>query len=282
MWQNAEYWVNEWKKERENSLYEQRKQVIDKAEWWNQRAAGFAARTNDHDSHKNQEKVLAILREREFLGPDSEVLDIGCGPGNYSLKIASQVKHVVALDPSEKMLSILKERAESLNIKNIETVCMPWEEIDLDLLNWRNRFGLVMAIKTPGIKDEESLRKMIAASSRGCFYNGFIKREDHAQTEIWRLLYNEEIPAISANAFYIFHLLFAWGYIPEFYLQKKHKERRVAVHEAEREMMIRMKPYQDINGSMEEVIRCYFRQNSVEGKYNSVFDTVEGNIIWFV
>lgn len=278
MWQDADYWENRWQKERRESLYEQRQKGIDRVEWWNQRAPGFADRYSKKGGEK-QDMVFRTLEQSGFINPDMEMLDIGCGPGNYAIPLASRFKRVVALDPSSKMLSILMERAASSGIDNIEPVCMSWEDVDLSKLKWQGRFGLVAAIKTPGITNAQALKKMVDASCMACFYNGFIKREDYAQNDIWRILYNEEKPPLSADPFYVFHLLHAWGFLPTIELREHLDQKMISTKEAQEQLMMIMKPYKDIKGTMAEQIHGYVQQNTIDGKFNRKRYMVEGNIM---
>ena len=46
-------------------------------------------------------------------------MEIGCGTGEYTLNFAANYKHVTAVDMSEQMLCVLKQRAEKEKITNI-------------------------------------------------------------------------------------------------------------------------------------------------------------------
>ncbi len=48
------------------------------------------------------------------------VLDLGCGNGQHSIKIAKECKRIIALDHNIKQLIIAKNTAKDLDIKNIE------------------------------------------------------------------------------------------------------------------------------------------------------------------
>ncbi|MGQ9818675.1 MAG: class I SAM-dependent methyltransferase [Candidatus Kapaibacteriales bacterium] len=70
----------------------------------------------------------------ELLSPQSgeKILDVGCGTGNYSIKIARLGANVIGIDCSEPMLKIARKKAESLNL-NIEFILadamnLPFEE----------------------------------------------------------------------------------------------------------------------------------------------------------
>lgn len=282
MWQNADYWAALWHEERRKSLYGLQRQERAGSKWWDQRSTIFAEQSNEESGRIRQEKILNMLMRKDFLNSDIEVLDIGSGPGNYALPMASLVKRVVALDPSPNMLAILEKRAAEQGFKNIETVNLAWEEVELDRLKWRKRFGLVFAAKTPGIQDAETLQKMVDASCKGCFYNGFSWREDYAQKELWRIFYHEEMPSIPADIFYVFHLLYAWGYTPLLELHKQHTEKMVSLDEAEQELTLLMQPYQEITTARREQIRSYLQQASRNGLFNRIRNSIEGNLIWTV
>lgn len=64
------------------------------------------------------EKLKSVLS----FSPDSVVLDYGCGTGNVSLSIASDVNHLYACDFSSGMLEVVEKKAGELQTSNIETV----------------------------------------------------------------------------------------------------------------------------------------------------------------
>lgn len=97
-----------------------------KAKFWNKIAKKYASRPVDDESayHKKLEKT------QEFFTPESEVLEIGCGTGTTSLHHAPYVKHIRAVDISENMLAIARERLESSVHNNVT-----FEQADIDDLS---------------------------------------------------------------------------------------------------------------------------------------------------
>lgn len=91
--------------------------------------------------HKNWERLVSPEREErlsrekffEIAKPlENEVwLDLGCGPGYFTLPLAEMVKTVYALDISKEMLDICKMRASELDLNNIEYILSDSEKIDL-------------------------------------------------------------------------------------------------------------------------------------------------------
>lgn len=56
---------------------------------------------------------------QEYLRPEMEVLEFGCGTGSTAIVQASFVKHIRAIDISGRMLDIARGKAEAAGIENI-------------------------------------------------------------------------------------------------------------------------------------------------------------------
>ena len=95
-------------------------------EYWDKRAYDFSLmrKSNDFDFGR---KVYAALSS--ILTPDSSMLDIGAGPGSFTIPFAQHIKSVTAIEPSKGMVAVLKENAKELNVENINII----EELVQDL-----------------------------------------------------------------------------------------------------------------------------------------------------
>ena len=65
-------------------------------------------------------ELLAIAR------PEDVWLDVGSGGGRYALPLALHVREVVAIDPSQSMLGVLREDASAQGIGNIRVIEGRW------------------------------------------------------------------------------------------------------------------------------------------------------------
>lgn len=68
----------------------------------------------DEESYQRKLKIT-----REYLRPDMELLDIGCGTGSTAIVHAPNVKHIDAIDISANMLEIAEAKARDAGIENI-------------------------------------------------------------------------------------------------------------------------------------------------------------------
>jgi 2-polyprenyl-3-methyl-5-hydroxy-6-metoxy-1,4-benzoquinol methylase len=65
---------------------------------------------------------------REYLTPESVVLEVGCGTGSTAIAHAPYVQHINASDFSSKMICIAKEKAAVASVRNINFVCRSVQE----------------------------------------------------------------------------------------------------------------------------------------------------------
>ena len=113
--------------------------------FWNKRAKGFA----DHQQHKS-DYPAQFIRMLD-LKPGWTILDAGCGPGTLALPLAARGFRVTAMDFSENMLAILRERAREHHLSGIETMLSsledPWEDSGI------GRHDVVIASRSLVVKD---------------------------------------------------------------------------------------------------------------------------------
>lgn len=60
-----------------------------------------------------------LVETQSFLSADMQVLEFGCGTGTTAIHHAPYVKHIDALDISDKMLEIGRQKAHKAGIENI-------------------------------------------------------------------------------------------------------------------------------------------------------------------
>jgi FkbM family methyltransferase len=99
------------------------------------------------------------------LNPEITVLDVGAGTGRMTLPMAKRSKHVTALEPSAKMLAILRENAFQKQAFNISYINQSLEELDT-----ATPYDLVVASFSLFMLDlEKALLKMNQLASRAVY-----------------------------------------------------------------------------------------------------------------
>lgn len=76
----------------------------------------------------------AVERMREYLVPDSQVLELYSGVGTIGLLLAKNAKQIHGVEINESSVMLAKENAERNNITNYTTECLPAEKINKELI----------------------------------------------------------------------------------------------------------------------------------------------------
>ena len=100
-----------------------------------------------------------MLRHATEYGVDfngKRILDVDCGSGMYTLRLARMAGSVTAVDVADEMLRLLREDAAAMGITNITTVCSGWDDFSSD-----DYFDIVFASMTPAIESDESTEKLM-------------------------------------------------------------------------------------------------------------------------
>ena len=98
------------------------------AAFWDSRAKRYSARTPASTATSDP----FYRRLRRATGRRSTVLDVGAGPGRFTLALAPHVAAVTAVDPSRGMLDICRRQARKQGLANVVCVHGRWEEVDVE------------------------------------------------------------------------------------------------------------------------------------------------------
>jgi SAM-dependent methyltransferase len=137
------------------------------------------------------------------LLPDYTVLDVGAGTGRITIPMAKCVKRVTALEPSEKMLSILKATAEKEGVSNIQCINKPLEGFDAGA--GVVSFDAVVASFSLFMVDMENALLKMDNLARNSVYL-FLSASEWMDKNLQKLACDGEIPVCS-DYIYVYNIL---------------------------------------------------------------------------
>ena len=103
------------------------------------RIANIYAKQTISDEAAYQKKLQVT---QEYLKPDMEVLEFGCGTGSTAIIHAPYVQHIQAIDISQKMLAIAQKKADAEHIKNITFEHAAIDDLDVPVQSYDVVLGL--------------------------------------------------------------------------------------------------------------------------------------------
>ncbi len=250
-------------------------------EFWDLRADEFNSHGKETEKRKGLAEIIHLLTGRDMLHSHSQVLDIGCGPGRYSIEFAKKSKQVVGIDISAKMIEYAQENAHREKVDNTVFEVVPWETLNVDQYSWNKKYDLVFASMCPGISSSESLLKMCQASKGACFLSNFVARKDKLREDLYREIYgNDPEYQWGKNIYYAINILWLSGYYPEITYRDAEFEQIWSIEKAVELYSIHMKRMRR-NGPLvddvEQKITDYFEKIAIDG---IVTEKIQSKIAW--
>lgn len=110
----------------------------DKANIWNKMADKYSRQPIGNQ--KAYEIKLDLTRE--YFTPDSKVLEFGCGTGSTAILHAPYVKHIDAIDVSQRMIEIARDKLTPEEIENIRFTVADMDRFKAEPASYDAALGL--------------------------------------------------------------------------------------------------------------------------------------------
>jgi SAM-dependent methyltransferase len=250
------------------------------ADFWNRRADSYAAHGADEEGDEHRRRIIDTLAAKAGLGPESLVLDIGCGPGQLSLLFSGLAAGVEAFDLAPRMIELARLGAAKAGRVNVNFQVLDWAEADLRLLGWEKKFQLVLASKTPAVNDRAALEKMMSASRGACCLITQVDVRHSVIDELKPLAnWDEEAARIRRSFYCVFNLLWLMGFYPEVLYFDRAWESDISLEEAgpmytrQLEIFVRLTPKQKtaLAGKLKDLSQGDRVREKVEAKVVMIF-----------
>ena len=285
-----DFWRQAWNEARKSLPYvkriirsekEAREEAVD---YWNRFAQTYGVYSVEQQKKKIAE-IIDLLEREQMLKNDTDLLDVGCGPGNYSLPFAGKVRSVTALDGAGEMCRLLKQKAKEAKLNNINVLNQMWEDVDLEKVGLLHKFDLVFASMTPAICNYETLIKLIQASRKYCcliWWAGWTYYQDLLMQGLWERFFQEKENYRGFDIIYHYNLLYSMGYCPSMQYKDSEWIEEETLEQAVERLSRFFWLYMDINPEVRDTIAGYVRERSTDGIFRQKNDARVGIITWRV
>lgn len=183
------------------------------AQFWDQKASALALDLSSVYSNEKSEKSDESEYQRAFLQKlelreEDVVLDVGCGAGSLALKIAPNVKKVICLDFSEKMLDLTGRLANMHSIENFELCLKSWYD------NWDDveEADICISSRSSMVSDIEDALNKLNQKARRAVYMSMRVDPEYINRALYQLLNRDHLVRFPSYI-YAVNILYQQGYL---------------------------------------------------------------------
>ncbi len=282
---NPDRWEGVWQSVSERSPLKKRNCRSDEEQIkkWDLMAKWFSLRTQGKEAEKRRGKIIEMLKGEGALRPGIKVLDIGAGPGNWTIPLSQTAAQVTAIEPSSEMVNILKKRINNESIKNINIIQERWEEFSVEKNGLKGQYDLVIASMTPGVNNRKTLEKLMAASCGYCYMSRFSGQGRlQPYEELWQLIFKESIGENSGDIIYPFNLLYAIGYRPNLWFSTWERNGKMESPEAVEDIMNFLWNYVHDTPEIREIVESFVNERAGSDRFQTAKKICQGHMLWEV
>ena len=232
--------------------------------------------------------TVDYLYGRGLLGPDCDIVDIGCGPGRFAVAFARSARHVTGIDFSERMIHYGVAYARREGMDNTSFLLRDFHTLDIKREGLANRFDLVFSSITPAIHGMDGLIKSMGMSRKYCCNITHIHSDNVLESQMMQDVFGRERPDPWAGHwrwFYAtFNTLFLLGYYPEASYYKRTQENVVDAGVARAKLMVRqlLPPEDQTEENLSKIMDWLRSQSDVQDRLMEISEVTYGRLLWDV
>jgi SAM-dependent methyltransferase len=219
--------------------------------------------------------VIDHLVREGRLRPTDSVLDIGCGPGTYTIPLARYSRRVVGLDSAQGMIDELTGRASAKLTTNVEGVTGRWEDMS------GADFDLVLSALSPAVSDAESLMKMGSVTRRDCCYIApALGEEMKTRNELWEIVVGEFRPSHAYDVKYPLNILMENGQRPDLKFLSSSFDTAVDANTVISNFQTYFEIFTEMNDEKRAIIKDHILDRSHDGVFRKKGKKVLAVLTW--
>jgi len=119
-------------------------------------------------------RIVGSMKKAGIDFSGRSLLDVGCGTGVYTIRLAKEAASVTGVDISKEMLSILEQDAAAEGCSNIEIINNPWDTFNTEGRQW----DIAVSTMTPAVQLPEDYQKVRDCAKEAVIYLGWGGKRD--------------------------------------------------------------------------------------------------------
>lgn len=229
-------------------------------------------------------ETASYLRGLGLLGPETTVIDIGCGPGRFVSEFAHTARRAVGVDISPRAIEYARMFAQETGQDNTAFLVSDFKSMDLAAAGLEDTYDLAFCSLSPAVSGLEGLQKFMDLSRQWCCMNAIVSGHHELHERIGREVFQKDtLDSWNGKHFYSsFNLLFLSGYLPvtSYYAQTKENDRPVSREFAEISASIILAPEERCEAAIDRIFQWMTEHADENGNLHERSVFTYGRLLW--
>ncbi|PJN49027.1 hypothetical protein PAEAM_58890 [Paenibacillus sp. GM1FR] len=172
-------WEEAWKNRPRSSKYMKKSVPSNTEEVFERWARDYHAQSFTEEGEQRSERIMGWIENQgvEFAG--LSILDIGAASGIFTIPFAEKGASVTAVEPSELLVSLMKETIPSALESKIEIVKERYQEISIQDKGWEKKYDFAFASMCPAMSDWETIEQAINCARKYVYISTMAGQKEH-------------------------------------------------------------------------------------------------------
>ncbi|MEO2206123.1 class I SAM-dependent methyltransferase [Paenibacillus pabuli] len=205
-------WEEAWKQQPRNPKYKKKSAPFETEEAFERWARDYHHQSFTEEGKKRSERIMSWIENQGVDFSDLSVLDIGAASGIFTIPFAEKGATVTAVEPSELLISLMKETIPHALASNIEIISERFEEISIQEKGWEKKYDFAFASMCPAMSDWETVEQAIQSARKYVYISAMAGPRVHSLIDELKEVLKVNPPYRSGDMGYIQQLLFLKGY----------------------------------------------------------------------
>ncbi|PQP81037.1 SAM-dependent methyltransferase [Paenibacillus sp. PCH8] len=209
---NLSVWEEAWKNRPRSSKYKKKSTPFNTEEAFERWAREYHAQSFTEEGQQRSERIMGWIENQgvEFAG--LSILDIGAASGIFTIPFAAKGATVTAVEPSELLVSLMKETIPSSLKSNIEIVTEQFEDISIQDQSWEKKYDFAFASMCPAMSDWETIEQAINCARKYVYISTMAGQREHTLMDELNSVLGISSSYKAGDMGYIQQLLYLKGY----------------------------------------------------------------------
>ncbi|WP_413373569.1 class I SAM-dependent methyltransferase [Paenibacillus taichungensis] len=176
---NLSVWEEAWRNQSTASKYNMKSVAFDATEAFERWAREYHQQSFTEEGKQRSERIIGWIENQGVNFDGLSILDIGAASGIFTIPFATKGATVTAVEPSELLVSLMKETIPASLTSSIDITSERFEDISIQDKGWEKKYDFAFASMCPAMSNWETIEQAISTAQKYVYISTMAGPKEH-------------------------------------------------------------------------------------------------------